>query len=85
MSGDLPGPAYHHQQRGFPLAGSGLGSSSDSINQVDHSFSSTSSTTSGFASGSEGSGSGFQQQRLVGAGLGVSREQGVRDLRSIIQ
>lgn len=83
MSGD-PGPAYK-QQRGFP-SGSGLSSSSDSVSAVDHSFSSNSSTstTSGFASGSEGSGSGFQQ-RLVGAGLGVSREQGVRDLRSIIQ
>lgn len=71
-------PAY--QQRGYP---SGSGALNESLDLSASSYSASSCTTSGIASGegSEGSGS-LLHQRLTG---GVNREQGVRDLRNIIQ
>lgn len=94
-------PAYHthHQQRRPTTGGSGatsLNISGESVNASElscgSSFSSSStSATSGVVSG-EGSEASSSYQRLVvaaslaaGAGISVSREQGVRDLRSIIQ
>lgn len=83
-SGD---PAY--PQRGYPSgSGGGAGGLNDSsLNPQDLSASFSSSGTSGIASGDGGdcSSGPSLQQRLVAAGVGVSREQGVRDLRSIIQ
>lgn len=80
-------PAYQ-LARGYP-PGSGVAATSNdsSANAADLSTSFSSSGTSGIASG-DGNDSGSSpslHQRLVAAGVGVSREQGVRDLRSIIQ
>lgn len=81
-------PAYHHPGRGYPTGGGGAASNESSFNAGELSTSLSSSGTSGIASGEgtdcSGGGSALQQ-RLVAAGVGVSREQGVRDLRSIIQ
>ena len=76
-------PAY---LRGYPTGGGGAASSESSFNAGELSASlSSSGGTSGIASGegTDCSGGGLAlQQRL---GVGVGREQGVRDLRSIIQ
>lgn len=89
-------PTHYHQQQQQPSSGSASGSgggaltlSTDSFSAADLSFGSYgSSSTSGVVSG-DGGESGGLHQKLVAAGLavggGVSREQGVRDLRSIIQ
>ena len=91
-SGD--GPTYHNHNGGYP-PGSALGAAENTgatVHDLSSSFSSSrgSSTTSGVVSGegSEGSGSGLHQRLVSGvatAGSILSREQGARDLRSIIQ
>ena len=92
-SGGGGDPASSSYFQSPSASGNALALSSDSINAADLSIGSYSgSSTSGVVSGGEsgGEGSGLHQ-RLVAAGLsavggaGVSREQGVRDLRSIIQ
>jgi hypothetical protein len=88
MSGGGGDPAYQ-QGRGYPATG-GASISDSSFNAADLSGSAGSlfsSGTSGVASGEGSECSGNLHQRLVAAGVavGVSREQGVRDLRSIIQ
>ena len=80
-------PAYQ-QQRGYPS-----GSAHNDCIAADllGSFSSSTSSTSGVASGegSEASTSGSHQRLFVGgvgsSGTSTSNEQGVQDLRSIIQ
>ncbi len=91
-SGDPASSSYRQSpsSSAAAAAGNALALSSDSINAADLSVGSYSgSSTSGVLSGGESSGEGSGlHQRLVAAGLtavGVSREQGVRDLRSIIQ